>query len=78
MKRFFCAILIATIALFVSGCNGYNNSDDGRMTCIYNNGFALIWMDNETGVQYLRLGEGVTALLNPDGTPYTGEWDGNE
>ena len=58
MKKLICIAL----------CDG----NDYRMSLLYNDGFCLIYRDNNTNVQYIRIGNGVTVMLNPDGTPYTG------
>lgn len=82
MKKVLCVLLAVIFALCLSGCNpnfswnatkAQTEGNDGRMTLIYNDGWALIYKDNETGVQYLRAGGGVTVMVNTDGTPYTGK-----
>lgn len=79
MKKFLCAIISFVIVLTLSGC-GYNKvkkettGNEGRATLIYNDGYAVIYQDNETGVQYFsRSGCGTCVMVNPDGTPYTGQ-----
>ena len=78
MKKVLCVILSFFLTVCLSGCNfntfeQQTEGNDGRMTLIYNDGWALIYKDNETGVQYLRVGNGVAVMVNTDGTPYTGE-----
>ena len=80
MKKVICLILCAVMLLALCGC-GYNKAgrderqeNNGRMTVVYNDGFCVIYRDNETGVQYFsRSYAGSCVMVNADGTPYTGE-----
>lgn len=80
MKKVICLMLCAIMLLALCGC-GYNKAgrsetqeNDGRMTVIYNDGYCVIYRDNETGVQYFsRPNAGSCVMVNADGTPYTGE-----
>lgn len=79
-KKIIClALCLACIVTLLCGCGslGYNeyNTDnensDGRMTVIFNNGYAIIYRDNETGVQYFsKYRCGSCVMVNADGTPY--------
>ena len=80
MKRFLLVIAIIVMLLALCGC-GYNKpgkvktqENDGRMTLVYNDGYCVIYRDNETGVHYFsRSYSGSCVMVNADGTPYTGE-----
>ena len=79
MKKAICLILCAVMLLALCGC-GFNKAgkaerqeNDGRMTVVYNDGFCVIYRDNETGVHYLSRNAGFCVMVNADGTPYTGE-----
>lgn len=80
MKKVICLMLCAVMLLALCGC-GYNKAgrderqgNDERLTVIYNDGYCVIYRDNETGVQYFtRPNAGSCVLVNADGTPYTGE-----
>lgn len=77
-------ILIIPICLLFSGCGinkapSYEN-DTGRLVLVYsqNDKTQCILVDKETRVMYLWChignGGGLTAMLNPDGTPMI--WEG--
>lgn len=80
MKKVICLILCAVMLLALCGC-GYNKpgkvktqENNFRMTIVYNDGFCIIYRDNETGVQYFsRSYAGSCVMVNADGTPYTGK-----
>lgn len=79
IKMVFCLILGVVLVLVLCGC-GLNKShqdkvgNDYRMTVIYDDGWCVIYRDNETGVQYLsRPDAGTCVMVNADGTPYTGK-----
>lgn len=83
MKNKITIIVICIILLFALSACGWNESSneaethDGRMTIVYNDGFSIIYRDNETGVQYFsRSNSGSCVMVNPDGTPYI--WKGEE
>ena len=75
MKKIVCLIMAFIFILCLCSC-GYNetktdmdNSND-RMTIIYNNGFIQIYVDNETGVQYILGGnKGVCVMVDENGNP---------
>ena len=69
------AIICCVAFVFLSGCN-YNEStvdsldQDGRMSLVYNDGFAVIYRDNITGVQYFsRANCGSCVMVDADGNP---------
>jgi hypothetical protein len=80
MRKVICLILCIAIVLVLCGCRSYNKSlvendgNDKRMSIIYADGVCCIYRDNATGVQYFARGNGGTcAMVNADGSPYTGE-----
>ena len=78
-------VIICCVAfVFLSGCN-YNEStvdssdQDGRMSLVYNDGFAIIYIDNITGVQYFsRANSGSCVMVDSDGKPLVIEEKANE
>jgi hypothetical protein len=80
MKKIFLILmaLILTILLFAfSGCES-DVSGVGKL----NDSYIDIWVDEETGVQYVVYAGfkqgGITPRLNADGTPYQGNEKGGE
>lgn len=78
-------IVLACLAIPLVMCGCFNKTgneqeeNDNRMTLIYNSGFAVIYRDNETGVQYFsRADSGTCVMVNADGTPYTGTPKGGD
>lgn len=76
MKKIFVAIIAVTMSFILFGC-GYNKTEvdkennDGRMSLIYNDGFVIIYVDNETGVQYFsRANCGSCVMVDEYGKPY--------
>lgn len=85
MKNKIMMIVICIILLFAlsaCGCNESENeaeSHDDRITCVYSDGWAFIYKDNETGVQYFsRSNCGTCVMVNADGTPYIGNYNRKE
>lgn len=78
MKKAVLIVLVLVLAaVLLSGCYNKVSKDaesaDGRMTIIYIDGWATIYRDNETGVQYFsRVNCGTCVMVNADGTPYIG------
>lgn len=76
MKKAFIILTALALAL-LCGC-GYSEAGhaDKVLEFIYlDNGWSIA-RDTRTGVQYLRAYKGgVCVMVNPDGTPYTGEED---
>ena len=83
MKKLTAVFLCVVMVIGLCGCGVHYNTmqsetgeNDGRICVLYNDGYCLVFRDNETGVQYIaRAQSGITAMLNPDGTPYTGIWN---
>lgn len=75
MKKFVTIILSVLLVVCLSAC-GYNesstdtNGNDGRMNVIFNDGFAIIYVDTETGVQYFsRANCGTCVMVDENGVP---------
>ena len=71
------AVIVAIVcALIMCGCtyNKHmidNDDQDGRMSVIFNDGFAIIYRDNKTGVQYFsRTDGGSCVMVDADGKPF--------
>ncbi len=69
------AIMIAlgvVIALLLTGCDSDRapRQYDGRMKIIGGDTFTTIYVDKETGVCYLAARQGVTLMVNADGSPF--------
>ena len=75
MKKNVTIILSVLLAACLSACS-YNKSSydtsgsDGRMNVIFNDGFAMIYVDTETGVQYFsRAHCGTCVMVDENGCP---------
>ena len=75
MKKIICLIMTFIFVLCLCSC-GYNetkmdmDNGDERMTIIYNNGCVEIYVDNETGVQYIfGSNKGVCVMVDENGKP---------
>ena len=75
MKKIVTIILSVLLVACLSACS-YNksssdtNGNDGRMNVIFNDGFAIIYVDTETGVQYFsRAHCGTCVMLDENGCP---------
>ena len=75
MRKIVTIILSVLLVACFSAC-GYNksssdtNGNDGRMNVIFNDGFAIIYVDTETGVQYFsRAHCGTCVMLDENGCP---------
>lgn len=73
MKKLF-AIVCCVAFVFLSGCYNESSDDrmsqDGRMSVVFNDGFAVIYRDNITGVQYFsRANSGSCVMVDADGNP---------
>lgn len=70
-------VVLVSLLLVVSLCScGFNNSEsdtagnDGRMVLIFNDGFCTIYVDTETGCQYLsRSNDGTCLMVDAEGKP---------
>ena len=75
MKKIVVAILCVLLVSCLSACT-FNasstdtNGNDGRMKMIFNDGFAIIYVDTETGVQYFsRANCGTCVMVDDNGCP---------
>ena len=73
MKKIVSIILSVLLAVCLSAC-GYNksssdkNGNDDRMSVIFNDGYAMIYVDTETGVQYFsRAHCGTCVMVDENG-----------
>ena len=75
MRKIVAVLLCVILILCLSGCTFNENStdisgNDGRMKMIFNDGFAMIYVDTETGVQYFsRAHCGTCVMLDENGCP---------
>lgn len=85
MKKLIALIMCICLVVCLSGC-GYNTreinteNNDNRMKLIYNDGFCLIYVDNETGCQYFSRGStsGVCLMVDENGNPLIYEMEGDK
>ena len=83
MKKIVTIILSVLLVSCISAC-GYNESyddtygKDGRMTVVFNVGFAIIYVVTETGVPYFCRGNcGTCVMVDENGLPIIyGQLDG--
>ena len=75
MRKILVVILCVLLVACISACT-FNesltdiNGNDGRMKMIFNDGFAIIYVDTETGVQYFsRMDCGTCVMVNENGCP---------
>lgn len=75
MRKIVTIILSILLVACLSACS-YNKSssdisgNDYRMKEIFNDGFAIIYVDTETGVQYFsRTNSGTCVMLDENGDP---------
>ena len=75
MKKIVVIFLCAFLAACLSAC-AFNesstdiNGNDGRMKMIFNDGFAIIYVDTETGVQYFSRSDcGTCVMVDENGCP---------
>jgi hypothetical protein len=75
MKKIIVCILIVAITLVLSSCN-WNESiieyegNDNRISYVYNDGVVVIYVDNDTGIQYLCRGNaGICVMVDESGKP---------
>jgi hypothetical protein len=82
VKKILCLLLVLIIPLILfSGCKNKINISDSEYTRFYiidYNHYVTVYVDKETRVMYLFVKNdykgGLTAMLNPDGTPML--WEG--
>ena len=75
MRKIVVAILCGLLVACLSACT-FNesstdiNGNDGRMKMIFNDGFAIIYVDTETGVQYFSRADcGTCVMVDENGCP---------
>ena len=82
MKRILAIILLVILLCFtLIGCTRNINTErieqnDNRFAVIFNDGFAIVYVDKTTGVQYFsRANCGTCVVVDADGKPliYEGE-----
>ena len=75
MRKIVAVILCVILVVCLSGCEFNEKSadisgNDGRMKLIFNDGFALIYVDTETGVQYFSRSDcGTCVMVDENGAP---------
>ena len=75
MKKIMAIILCVLLAVSLTACTWNTPStdtseSDGRMKMIFNDGFAIIYVDTETGVQYFsRSNCGTCVMVDENGKP---------
>jgi hypothetical protein len=75
MKKIMAIILCVLLVLSLTACTWNESStdtskSDGRMKMIFNDGFAIIYVDTETGVQYFsRSNCGTCVMVDENGNP---------
>ena len=75
MKKIVAVLLCVILVSCLSGCTYNENStdtsgNDGRMKIIFNDGFVIIYVDTETGVQYFsRTNCGTCVMVDENGVP---------
>ena len=75
MRKIVAVLLCVILVSCISGCI-YNedsidtSGNDGRMKLIFNDGFAMIYVDTETGVQYFSRADcGTCVMVDENGSP---------
>ena len=75
MKKIIAIILCVLLVVSLTACTWNASStdiskSDGRMKLIFNDGFAIIYVDTETGVQYFsRSSCGTCVMVDENGNP---------
>ena len=66
-----CEILVACLSACTFNKSSTDiNGNDGRMKMIFNDGYAIIYVDTETGVQYFsRSNCGTCVMVDENGVP---------
>lgn len=75
MKKILSLIFCVCLLCCLAGC-GYNTresdteNNDNRICVIYDDGYCIIYLDNETGCQYLTKGNGgICVMVDEQGKP---------
>ena len=75
MKKITFILMCICLIVCLSGCawntsEVENENNDNRIKNIFNDGFVQIYVDNETGCQYIvRAGAGMCLVVDEDGKP---------
>lgn len=73
MKKFICLLIVIAFLFILCSCTSTEKNldgNDGRLQLIFNDGFVLIYVDNETGVQYIfRSNSGACVMVDENGEP---------
>ena len=75
MKKIMAIILCVLLVVSLTACtlntpSTDTSESDGRMKLIFNDGFAIIYVDTETGVQYFsRSSCGTCVMVDENGNP---------
>ena len=75
MKKIMAIILCVLLVVSLTACtwnapSADTSESDGRMKMIFNDGFAIIYVDTETGVQYFsRSSCGTCVMVDENGNP---------
>ena len=75
MRKIVAVLLCVILVSCLSACEFNERStdisgNDGRMKIIFNDGFAIIYVDTETGVQYFsRTDCGTCVMVDENGDP---------
>ena len=75
MRKIVAVLLCVILVLCLSGCTFNTSSadisgNDGRMKIIFNDGFVIIYVDTETGVQYFSRADcGTCVMVDENGDP---------
>ena len=66
-----CSLLVACLSACTFNASSTDiDGNDGRMKLIFNDGFAVIYVDMETGVQYFsRANCGTCVMVDENGYP---------
>lgn len=66
-----CVILVSCLSACTFNASSTDtNGNDGRMKMIFNDGFAIIYVDTETGVQYFSRADcGTCVMVDENGSP---------
>ena len=66
-----CVLLVFSLTACTLNASSTDTSkSDGRMKLIFNDGFAIIYVDTETGVQYFsRSNCGTCVMVDENGNP---------
>ena len=75
MRKIVAVLLCVILVSCLSGCIYNENStdtsgNDGRMKLIFHDGYAMIYVDTETGAQYFSLADcGTCVMVDENGVP---------